>query len=80
MVLWRAIRHLAIGTVAGVAGIAAWSTWIAGWDTGGRSEWVFQFLLLAPGAVVVALVGLTTTLASVRRAAQLDPMTVLRQE
>ncbi|MYK89602.1 MAG: FtsX-like permease family protein, partial [Acidobacteria bacterium] len=80
LVLWRAIRHLALGTVAGVAGIAAWSTWIAGWDTGGRSEWIFQFLLLAPGAVVVALVGLTTTLASVRRAAQLDPMTVLRQE
>ncbi|MYN67657.1 MAG: ABC transporter permease [Acidobacteria bacterium] len=80
LVLWRAIRHLAMGTVAGVAGIAAWSTWIAGWDTGGRNEWVFQFLLLAPGAVVVALVGLTTTLASVRRAAQLDPMTVLRQE
>ena len=80
LVLWRAIRHLALGTIAGVAGIAAWSTWIAGWDTGGRSEWVFQFLLLAPGALVVALVGLATTLASVRRAAQLDPMTVLRQD
>lgn len=80
MVLRRAIRHLALGTVAGVAGIAAWSTWIAGWDTGGRSGWVFQFLLLAPGVVVVALVGLTATLASGRRAAQLDPNTALRQE
>ena len=80
MVLWRATCHLALGTIAGVAGIAVWSTWIAGWDTGGRSGWIFQFVLLAPGALVVALVGLTTTLASVRRAARLDPMTVLRQE
>ncbi|MCY4633231.1 MAG: ADOP family duplicated permease [Acidobacteria bacterium] len=80
MVLWRATRHLALGTIAGVAGIAVWSTWIAGWDTGGRSGWISQFVLLAPGALVVALVGLTTTLASVRRAARLDPMTVLRQE
>ena len=80
LVLWRAIRHLALGTIAGVAGIAVWSTWIAGWDTGGRSGWGFQFVLLAPGVVVVALVGLTAAFASVRRAAQLDPMTVLRQE